>query len=202
MRRELKERESRHKIELNILKQSLKESTESLEQCQNQLQKTKAELRDSFNSQLNLRAKLKELDHFTQKCVRIEDSLLKVKEEKEVFEDKYSDSQRTIATLQRQVACLEAELVEPQRRYNLLHEEFDQEKKKAGRFKEELIEERSRLREQSIQIQKMTLQITSLNTQINEIQANHAEELREKDKERKQLKEIISHKERDLNDLK
>ncbi|XP_043472317.1 leucine-rich repeat-containing protein 45-like [Leptopilina heterotoma] len=202
LRRELKERESRHRIELNILKQSLKESTESLEQCQNQLQKTRTELRDSFESQSNLRAKLKELDHFAQKCVRIEDSLLKVKEEKEAFEDKYSDSQRTIATLQRQVACLEAELVEPQRRYNLLHEEFDQEKKKAERFKDELIEERSRLREQNIQIQKMSLQITSLNTQINEIQTNHVEELREKDKERKQLKEIIAHKERDLNDLK
>lgn len=187
---------------MNILKKSLKDSTDALEQCQNQLQKIRNELRDSLESQSNLKAKLKELEHISLKSARIEDSLLKVKEEKELFEDKYNDAQRTIATLQRQNASLEAELVEPQRRYNLLHEEFDQEKKKAERFKDELIEERSRLREQSIQLQKMTLQITTLNTQINEIQTSHAEELREKEKERKQLKEIIAHKERDLNDLK
>ncbi|XP_033214878.1 leucine-rich repeat-containing protein 45-like [Belonocnema kinseyi] len=202
LRRELKERESRHKIELNILKTSLKETTQALEECQVQLQKCRNELREAAESQSSLKTKLNELEHLALRCTRSEDSLQKIKEEKEILEEKYSDAQRTIGTLQRQVANLQGELVEPQRRYGILKEELDQEREKSDRFKQELSEDRSRLKEQNIQLQKMTLQITALNTQINEIQTSHAETLRERDKERKQLKEMIAHKERDLNDLK
>lgn len=202
LRRELKERESRHKIELNMMKTSLKETIQALEECQVQLQKTRNELREAAENQSSLKTKLSELEHLALRCTRSEDSLQKIKEEKEILEEKLGDAQRTIGTLQRQVANLQGELVEPQRRYGLLKEELDQEREKTDRFKQELTEDRSRLKEQGVQLQKMTLQITALNTQINEIQTSHAETLRERDKERKQLKEMIAHKERDLNDLK
>ncbi|XP_015590670.1 leucine-rich repeat-containing protein 45 [Cephus cinctus] len=202
LRRELKEREGRHKIEINILKNSLKETTRALEECQAQLQKTRSELRETIENQSQLKARLIEMEHVNVRCSRSEESLQKVKEEKAALDEKLQDSQRIVQTLQRQVASLQSELIEPQRRYSLLKDELEQEKQKSGSLKQELAEERFRLKEQSVQLQKMTLQITALNTQINEIQTSHAEALRERDKERKQLKEMILHKERDLSDLK
>ncbi|XP_046465997.1 leucine-rich repeat-containing protein 45-like [Neodiprion pinetum] len=202
LRREIKERESRHKNEISIVKNTLRDTTQALEDCQMQLQKSRSELRDVTESQLTLKAKINEMEHLNVRYSRSEESLHRVKEEKENLEEKIEESQRTVSSLQRQVVALQSELVEPQRRYELLNDELIQEKEKTGRLKEELAEERERAKEQSIQIQKMTLQITALNTQINDIRSSHADTLRERDKERTQLKDIIAMKEREINDLK
>lgn len=202
IRREAKERENRYKIELNVLKSTLKESTEALEECQAQLQKSRVELRESSDNFSSLKTRMNEIERVNCRLVRIEESFQKVKDDKKLLEEKSLDSERTIAMLQRQVATLQGELIEPQRRYGLVKDELEQEREKSARLKHELTEERARLQEQNSQIQTLNAQITSLNNQINEIQNNHAEALRERDKERRALKEIISNKERDFNELK
>ncbi|XP_012264971.2 leucine-rich repeat-containing protein 45-like [Athalia rosae] len=202
LKRELKERENRHKNEMSILKNTLKDTTQALEDCQMQLQKSRTEIRGLIEDQILLKEKITEFEHANVRYTRSEESLHKVKEEKENLEEKLLEVQRVANNLQRQVVALQSELVEPQRRYELLNDELLQEKQKTSRLKEELSEERERTKEQNVQIQKMALQITALNTQINDIQSSHAETLRERDKERKQLKEIIATKERDINDLK
>ncbi|KAK0083368.1 hypothetical protein PV325_008901 [Microctonus aethiopoides] len=201
-KKELQEKESRHKIELNVLKNTLKETTEALEECQIQLQKSRIELRDTLVQLSNVKSKLTQMEHTNAKYIRIDECLQKIKEEKLIIEEKFVDSQRTIASLKRQITALENELIEPQRRYNLLKDDLDNEKEKSTRLKRELTEERAHIKEQDIQMQMMNSQITKLNTQINDIQRTYADDIRERDREKKQLKEIIVNKERDLNDLK
>lgn len=202
LKRELKERENRHKNEIGIVKNTLRDTTQALEDCQTQLQKSRSELREVTESHMILKEKMSEIEHANLRYSRSEESLHKVKEEKESLEEELAERKRVMSNLQRQVVALQSELVEPQRRYELLNNELLQEREKTGRLKEELVDERERAKEQSVQLQKMALQITALNTQINEIQSSHAESLREKDKERKQLREIIAGKEREINDLK
>ena len=201
-KRELKERENRHKIELNVLKNTLKESTEALEECQAQLQKSRSELRETLENLSSVKTRLTEIERVNCRLVRIEESFQKLKDEKKLLEEKLLDSQTMIAMLQRQVGTLQGELIEPQRRYGLVKDELEQEKEKTGRLRQELAEERARLQEFNHQTQSLNAQITALNNQINEIQSNHVEALRERDKERKILKDIIMNKERDFNELK
>lgn len=202
LKRESKEKENRHKVELNVLKNSLKETTHALEECQAQLQKTRGELRETSTNLSNVKSRLGEMEYINSKYNRLDESLQKIKEDKSSVEDKFVDSQRTIASLKRQVSALQGELIEPQRRYDLLKNELEQEQQKSVRLKEELFEDRTRIKEQDNNIQKLNQQITGLNSQINEIQKSYTEEIRERDKEKKQLKEIIANKERDFNELK
>lgn len=202
LRAELKERVNRHKLETNVLKNTLKETTEALEECQAQLQKSRLELREVTENLSVVKLKVNETESVSVKYNRLEETFQKLKEEKLSIEEKFIDSQRTIASLRRQVSSLETELVEPQRRYNMVKEELETEREKTGRLKEELSVERGRLREQDCQMQKMIQQVTSLNTQISSIQRSHSEEIKERDRERKHLKEVIAGKDRDLSDLR
>ncbi|XP_043280152.1 leucine-rich repeat-containing protein 45-like [Venturia canescens] len=202
VKREMRERENRHKIELSVLKTSLKENTEGLEDCQAQLQKSRLELRENSDKLSTYRTKITDLEKQNSRLLRIEESYEKLKDEKKIMDEKSHDFQRTIDTLQRQVAKLQGELIEPNRRYELIKDELEQEREKNGRLKLELAEERSRHQEQNSQILILNAQITALNNQINEIQNNHISAIRELDKERKMLKDAISNKERDFNDLK
>ncbi|XP_015117480.1 leucine-rich repeat-containing protein 45 [Diachasma alloeum] len=199
---ELRERVNRHKIEINVLKRTLKETTEALEECQLQLQKSRAELREVQNNFSGVMARIGEMEGVSGKYLRLEEAFQKLKEEKIVVEEKFTESQRTIASLKRQVGSLETELIEPQRRHNLLKEELETEREKTARLKEELAGERTRLKEQDCQVQKMCQQISGLNEQMSEAQRGHAEEIRERERERKQLKEIIASKDRDLRELR
>ncbi|XP_034937219.1 leucine-rich repeat-containing protein 45-like [Chelonus insularis] len=202
VKKEFEEKENKHKLDLNVLKNTLKETTQALEECQAQLQKTRTELRDTLTNLSDVKSKLNDLEQINIKYNKLEDCLQKLKNEKTLLEDKFTDSQRSIASLKRQVNALQGELIEPQRRYDLLKEELNEEKNKTARLKQELTEERSRLKEQDVQIQKMNQQITILNSQINEIQLSHADDIRAREREHKHLKEIIANREQDLNDLK
>ncbi|XP_011304767.1 leucine-rich repeat-containing protein 45-like [Fopius arisanus] len=199
---ELKERVNRHKIEINVLKRTLKETTEALEECQVQLQKSRVELREVQDNLSVVKLRISEMEGISGKCVRLEETFQKLKEEKIVVEEKFVEAQRTVASLKRQVGSLETELVEPQRRYNLLKEELENEREKTARMKEELSGERARLRDQDCQLQKMSQQITALNEQMSEIQRGHAEEIKERERERKMLKEVIANKDRDLREVR
>ncbi|KAK0168035.1 hypothetical protein PV327_001875 [Microctonus hyperodae] len=66
-KKELQEKESRHKIELNILKNSLKETTEALEECQTQLQKNRIELRQTLVQLSNIKSKLTQMEQTNAK---------------------------------------------------------------------------------------------------------------------------------------
>lgn len=202
LKREIKERDNRHKNEINIVKNTLRETTKALEDCQEQLQKSRLELRDVSESHIALKTRINEMEHINVRYSRSEETLNKIKEENDNLAEKLTDTQRVANNLQRQVIALKSELIEPQRRYELLNVELTQEKEKSFRLKEELIEERNRTKEQNVQIQKMALQISALNTQISDIQSSHAETLRERDKERIQLRETIAIKERDINEMK
>lgn len=133
---------------------------------------------------------------------KLEDNWKTMKEEKCLIDEKFQDSQRIVNTLQRQVTCLQKELIEPQRRYELVQEELNQEKQTTTRLKEELHDERTRLKELNSQIEKMNQQIIVLNSQVNDIQNEHAETLRERDKRCQELKDIVANKERELNESK
>ncbi|XP_063995011.1 leucine-rich repeat-containing protein 45-like [Diachasmimorpha longicaudata] len=199
---ELKERVNKHKIEMNVLKRTLKETTEALEECQVQLQKSRVELREVQDNLSNVKSKVSEMEGVSGKYLRLEETFQKLKEEKIIVEEKFIESQRTIASLKRQVGSLETELIEPQRKYNLLKEELETEREKTARLREELMGERGRLKEQDSQVQKMGQQISGLNEQIRETQKRYAEETKEREKERKQLKEIIASRDRDLREIK
>ncbi|RLU17907.1 hypothetical protein DMN91_010146 [Ooceraea biroi] len=202
LRRESKERDNKHRIELNILKSTLRETTQALEDCQTELQKSRGESRDLSENQALLKAKLDDAERKVLRYARIEENCQRLKEEKNTLQEKLVDSQRTVSSLQRQVTSLEGELIEPERRYNLLKEELDLEKQTNERFKRELGEERARLKDQAFQAEKMNQQLAALNARLNEVQTTHAEVLRERDRERKQLQEIISSKERNLSRLR
>lgn len=58
LRRESRERDNKYKIEQNLLKNTLKETTQALEDCQLELQKSRRESRDLFKGQTLLKAKL------------------------------------------------------------------------------------------------------------------------------------------------
>lgn len=58
MRREWKESDNKHKIEYNILKNTLKGTIQALEDCQTELQKSRKESRDLFKGQALLKTKL------------------------------------------------------------------------------------------------------------------------------------------------
>lgn len=58
LRRESRERDNKHKIEQNLLKNTLKETTQALEDCQIEVQKSRRESRDLSRSQALLKAKL------------------------------------------------------------------------------------------------------------------------------------------------
>lgn len=58
LRRESKEHDNKHRIELNILKNTLRETTQALEDCQTELQKIRGESRDLNENQTVLKAKL------------------------------------------------------------------------------------------------------------------------------------------------
>lgn len=201
-KREIRERENRHKIETSLLKTSLKENTEGLEECQAQLQKSRVELRETNDIVSTLKTRIFELEKQNSRLLRVEESYEKLKEDKKMVDEQSRDFQTTVTSLQRQVAKLQGELIEPNRRYKLIKDELEQEREKNARLKLELGEERSRHQEQNSQIQTLNAQITALNNQINEIQNNHMLAIRELDKERKILKDAISNKERDFNDLK
>jgi len=118
------------------------------------------------------------------------------------LEEKLADSQRIVSFLQCQIASFQSELVEPQRRYNLLKDELNQEKQISEKLKQELFEERARLKDQNIQMEKMNQQITALHVRLNEVQIIHTELFCDRDRERKQLQDIISSKERNITELR
>lgn len=142
------------------------------------------------------------LNTFSHRYAKLEESYQKIKEEKNILEEKLADSQRIVSFLQCQVASFQSELIEPQRRYNLLKDELDQKKQISETLKQELFEERARLKDQNLQMEKMNQQITALNMRLNEIQIIHTELLCDRDRERKQLQDIISSKERNLSELR
>ncbi|CAD6201210.1 GSCOCG00000016001-RA-CDS [Cotesia congregata] len=202
IRREFKERDNKYKIEVNILKSTLKETTTALEDCQDQLQKSRNELREMASSLATFRAKVDELEGIDCKYGKVVEVCQRIKDEKFGVEEKLNDAQRIIAGLKKRVQSLESELVDPQRKYDLLKGQLDEERDKSARLKQELEDERMRIRDQDCQLQKMSQQVTVMSGQINDIQKNYAEELRERDKDIKQLKEIIAGKEKEFNDLK
>lgn len=118
------------------------------------------------------------------------------------MEEKLNDSRKIASSLQHQIASLQSELIEPQRRENLLKEELELEKQTTERLKRELHEESDRLKGQNLQMEKMNQQIAILNTQLNDVRAAHAEILHEREKERKKFQDIISSKERNLSELR
>lgn len=118
------------------------------------------------------------------------------------MEEKLADSQRTVSLLQTQITSFQSELIEPQRRYNLLKDELDQEKQISEKLKQELFEERGKLKNQNLQMEKMNQQVTELNIRLNKVQIIHSELLCDRDRERKQLQDIISSKERNLSELR
>ncbi|XP_014474741.1 PREDICTED: leucine-rich repeat-containing protein 45-like [Dinoponera quadriceps] len=202
LRRESRERDNKHKIEQNLLKTTLKETTQALEDCQLELQKNRRDSRDLSKSQALLKAKLDDAECRILRYTNLEGNYRKIEEEKNVLEEKLVDSQKIGSSLKRQIANLQSELIEPQRRENLLKEELELEKQTNERLKRELHEESARLKDQNLQMEKMHQQIAILNTQLNEVRDIHAEILREREKERKQFQDIISSKERNLSELR
>lgn len=118
------------------------------------------------------------------------------------MEEKLADSQKIVSFLQCQIASLQSELVEPQKHYNLLKDELNQEKQISEKLKQELSEKRVRLKDQNIQMEKMNQQITALHVRLNEAQIIHTELFSDRDRERKQLQDIISSKERNITELR
>ncbi|KAF7993479.1 hypothetical protein HCN44_010074 [Aphidius gifuensis] len=202
LKREVKENDSKYKIELNILKNALKETTQALEDCQDHLQKNRADSRLTNENLTNAKLKISELEHTLKKYTKLEDTLEKLKEDKLNVEEKLIDSQRKSSSLQRQIVMLKNELVEPQRKYDVLKDELNQERQKNERFKDELSDIRGRLKEENSVNQKLSHEITALNLKLNDINNNYADNIREIERERKQLKELIANREKELNDFK
>ncbi|XP_032682026.1 leucine-rich repeat-containing protein 45-like [Odontomachus brunneus] len=200
MRREWRERDNKHKIEQNLLKNTLKETTQALEDCQIELQKSRKESRDLLKSQTLLKTKLDDAEYKILRYANLEGKHRKIEEEKNMLEEKLADSQKITSSLQRQIEHLQSELVEPQRRENLLKEELELEKLTNERLKRELHEDSARQKDQNLQMEKMNQQIILLNSQLNDIRVTHAEILHEREKERKQYQDIISSKERYISE--
>jgi len=138
----------------------------------------------------------------SRRHAKLEENYQKIKEEKNTLEEKLTDSERTVSSLQRQVTSLQNELIEPERRYNLRKEELDLEKQTNERLKRELEGERTRSKDQTLQVERMNEQLATLNTRLDKVQTTHAEVLRERDKEREQFQNIILSKERNLSRLR
>lgn len=202
VKREMHEKESRCKIEVNTLKESLKETTEALEKCQEQLQKLRNELRESIETQAKLKLKADESERFVARTIKLEDALHRCKEDKEKLDEKLHESRKTIASLQKQLIQLQEESIEPQKRYEALKMELQIEKEKSASLRLDMHDERTRMREQSEQMQKLLSQINGMYTQISDAQSNHAEALRLKDAEIEKLKDVISKKTRELDEFK
>ncbi|XP_011498329.1 PREDICTED: leucine-rich repeat-containing protein 45-like [Ceratosolen solmsi marchali] len=202
IKREIQEKENRYKIEINTLKETLKESTEALEKCQEHLQKLRNEFRETVESQSKLKMKADENERFAAKTMKIEEALHKSKEEREKLEEKLQESRKSIAYLQKQVIKLQEESIEPQKRYEALKMELQLEKERSCNLKSELQDQTARIREQNDQVQKMLSQVNGLYAQISEAQINHVESLRVKETEIEKLKNVIMQKTRELDDFK
>ncbi|XP_029173570.1 leucine-rich repeat-containing protein 45-like isoform X2 [Nylanderia fulva] len=202
LKREFKERDNKHKVELNILKNTLKEITQAFKVCQIKLHKSRNESHDLYEKQDLLKIKLNDAEHKMLRYTRLEENYQKIEEEKNTLEEKLTDSQRTVSLLQRQVTSFQSELIEPQKHYKLLKDELDQEKRISEKLKQELFEERAKLKDQNLQMEKMNQQITELNIRLNKVQIIHSELLCDRDRERKQLQDIISSKEHNLTELR
>ncbi|XP_057323622.1 leucine-rich repeat-containing protein 45-like isoform X1 [Microplitis mediator] len=202
IKREFKERENKYKIEINILKNTLKDTTQALEDCQEQLQRSRNELREMNSSLMGFKAKVDELEGIDCKYSKLVEACQRIKDEKFGVEDKLNDAQRIIVSLRKHVESLESELVEPQRKYDLLKSELDDEREKYMRLKQELEDERTRIKDQDLQLQKMSQQVTAMSSQINDVQKKYSEDLRERDRDIQQLREIVKSKEKEFNDLK
>lgn len=72
LKRESKERDNKHRIELNILKNALKEITQAFKVCQTKLHKSRSELHDMCKKQGLLKIKL---DDAEQKIFRLFDNI-------------------------------------------------------------------------------------------------------------------------------
>lgn len=105
-KRELQEREIHGKIESDALKKSLKETSEALEKCQEQLQKLRDELRESLEVQARLKIKTDEAERIAARTVRIEEALRKCRDERDKVEEKLVEARGSVATLQKQVCKL------------------------------------------------------------------------------------------------
>ncbi|XP_014235287.1 leucine-rich repeat-containing protein 45-like [Trichogramma pretiosum] len=202
VKREAAEKETRYRIETNALKETLKETTDALEKCQEQLQKLRNDLRESHEIQTKLKIKTDDAERFAARTAKIEESLIKSKEERDKLEDKLQESRKLVATLQKQVIKLQEESIEPQKRYESLRLELQIEREKSENLKKDILEERSRLKEQNEQLQKMINQINNLYAQLSEAQKNHSEALRVKNGEIDKLKNTIAQKTRDLDEYK
>lgn len=202
IREEVKERKKRRDVEVNLLKGILRDTTQALEDCQAQLHKSRVEVREVADNYAALKVKFVENENVAFKYERTMEALQKTKDEKDSVEVKLADAQRNVAHLQQQVASLQGELIEPERRYALVKSELDEEKNKNARLKENLADNRIKLREQDALIEKLNSQILSANTQIGEMQSHRAEILRDHERECKQLRETIAQKERETNDFK
>ncbi|XP_014212994.1 leucine-rich repeat-containing protein 45-like [Copidosoma floridanum] len=202
LKRDVQERENKYRIETNALKESLKETTEALEKCQEQLQKLRNELRESVEVQGRLKMKADEAERFASRTLRIEEALNRSKEEKEKLEEKLQESRRSVAQLQKQMIKVQEESLEPQKRYEALKLELLIERERSAALKIELQDERARMKEQTEQLQKMLGQINGLYAQLSEVQACHAEVLRVKDAEIEKLKGVVGQKTRELDDYK
>jgi chromosome segregation ATPase len=202
MKREMTERENRCKIEITTLKETLKESTQALEKCQEHLQKLRNELHESNEIQAKLKIKADENERLTARIIKIEDALNKSKDEREKLEEKLQESRKSIASLQKLIIKLQEESIEPQKRYEALKMELQLEKEKSSNLKSEIQDQTTRIREQNEQVQKMLSQINGLYTQISEAQSNHVEILHTKEIELEKLQNVVTQKTRELNDFK
>ncbi|XP_058796378.1 leucine-rich repeat-containing protein 45-like [Phymastichus coffea] len=201
-KREFQEREAHCKIEGDALKKSLKETSEALEKCQQQLQKLRDELRESLEVQAKLKIRTDEAERVASRTARIEESLRKCREDRDAVEAKLLEARSTVATLQKQIIRLQEESIEPQKRYDSVKLELQLEREKSSNLTVELQAERARMREQTEQMQKMLGQVNALYAQLSEEQRSHAEKLREKDKQIDKTKDAVALKARELSEFK
>lgn len=73
LRRESKERDNKHRIELDILKNTLKEITQAFKVCQTKLHKSRGESHDLCDKQDLLKIKLDDAEH---KILRLLDNII------------------------------------------------------------------------------------------------------------------------------
>lgn len=73
LKRESKERDNKHRLELNILKNTLREITQAFKVCQSKLHKSRSELHDLCEKQGLLKTKLDDAEH---KIFRLFDNII------------------------------------------------------------------------------------------------------------------------------
>ncbi|KAG7210268.1 hypothetical protein KM043_011815 [Ampulex compressa] len=196
IRRELKERDNKSRIEMDILKETLSETTDALQKCREQLRRSKGDVSLLSEKQKELKARLVETEDMASRYGKLNESFQELKADKESLDSRLTKAQGLASTLQRQVIELQNELVEPQKRYDTLKEELNKERNESHALKIELIDDRNRLKEQNLHIDKLNRQIAALNAQLNDIQREHAAAIHERDKEIKELKDAVANKER------